>query len=112
MVTVRQGTVLLRETLKSGEKNGKKWLLGRVDAVSGYDKITVWADNPTELRTDGDLEVVSISTVVKKNEKYTDKNGEEKWADKYEVNATLRPVETQGKIPEGFSQLTDESIPF
>ena len=113
MVTIKVGTVVPRETLKKGEANGRKWLLGRVDAERGYDKITVWADNADELNTDGDLQVVSISSVAKKNEKWTTKEGEEKWIDKYEVNATLKPAvhEVQGAIP-GFAQLSDESIPF
>lgn len=118
MVTIKKGTVVLRETLKSGEANGRKWLLGRVDAERGYDKITVWADNADELDTKGDLQVVSISAVYKKNEKYKTKEGEEKWIDKYEINATLKPIEyaqpdwpEQGTIP-GFAQLSDDSIPF
>ena len=110
MVQAKQGTIIHRETLKSGEKDGKKWLLGRIDAEKGYDRITVWADNPGELRTDSDLMIDSISVVTKKNEKYKDKNGEEKWADKYEINATLKVAETS-PVP-GFSQLTDDSIPF
>ena len=110
MVQAKQGTIIHRETIKSGAKDDKKWLLGRIDAEKGYDKITVWADNPDELRTDCDLEIVSISSVAKKNEKYKDKNGEEKWADKYEINATLKVAETS-PVP-GFTQLTDDSIPF
>ena len=114
MVQVNAGTVVPRETLKSGEKDGRKWLGGRVDALRGYDKIIVWADNANELSTDGDLQIVSISSVAKKNKKYKDKDtGEEKWVDSYEVNATLKPAvtEVQSPIP-GFAQLSDESIPF
>lgn len=113
MVQIKEGTIVPRETLKAGEKDGRKWLVGRVDAIKGYDKISVWADNAAELSTDEDLQVVSISSVSKKNEKYTNKDGEEKWIDKYEINATLKPAvnEVQGNIP-GFSQISDESIPF
>lgn len=113
MVQVKAGTVVPRETLKSGEKDGRKWLGGRVDAIKGYDKITVWADNASELGTQEDLQVVSISSVVKKNKKFTADDGTEKWVDQYEVNATLKPAvnEVQGEIP-GFAQISDESIPF
>lgn len=113
MVQIKAGTIVPRETLKSGEKDGRKWLVGRVDATKGYDKISVWADNAAELTTNGDLQVVSISSVTKKNEKWTTKEGEEKWIDKYEVNATLKPAvnEVQSTIP-GFAQLSDDSIPF
>lgn len=109
MVQVKEGTVVLRETLKSGERDGRRWVMGSVDAVAGYDKIIVWADNPDELKTDGDLQVVSISGVRKTNRKYKDKNGEEKWNNQYEVNATLKPAVSE--VP-GLSQISDDSIPF
>jgi hypothetical protein len=113
MVQVKAGTVVPRETLKSGEKDGRKWLVGRVDALKGYDKITVWADNASEFGKDEDLQVVSISSVTKKNKKFTADDGTEKWVDQYEVNATLKPAvnEVQGAIP-GFSQISDEDVPF
>ena len=113
MVQIKAGTIVPRETLKSGEKDGRKWLVGRVDAVKGYDKISVWADNAAELGTDEDLQVVSISSVSKKNEKYTNKDGEEKWIDKYEINATLEKAVNEVQTPiEGFAQISDDSIPF
>lgn len=113
MVQVKAGTVVPRETLRSGEKDGKKWLVGRVDALKGYDRITVWADNASEVDTSGDLQVVSISSVAKKNRKFTADDGTEKWADQYEINATLKPADTEVQAPiPGFAQLSDESIPF
>ena len=113
MVQIKAGTVVPRETLKSGEKDGRKWLGGRVDALRGYDKITVWADNADELKTDEDLQVVSISAVTKKNKKYTAEDGTEKWVDQYEINATLKPAVNEVQSPvQGFAQISDEDVPF
>lgn len=109
MVDVKIGTKIPKDALKSGvTKDGKKWLVGAVKADKGYDQIDVWAVNP-EVGTDSEVEVVSINAVKKSARKYTDKEGNEKWADVYSINAILKATET---IPEGFSQLSEEDIPF
>lgn len=108
MVAVSKGTIIQKDALKQGTKrDGNKWLYGSV--ASGYDKIQVWAENP-EVGISGDLEIVEIVQVKISNRKYVTDDGTEKWAKDFAVQAKLTPV--AGQIPEGFSQLSDESIPF
>lgn len=109
MVDVKIGTKIPKDALKSGTtKEGKLWLVGTVKAEKGYDQIDVWAVNP-EVGVDSEVEITSINAVKKSARKYTDKDGNEKWADVYAVNAFLKATET---IPEGFSKLSEEDIPF
>ena len=111
MVAVNIGTIIKKETLKDGVKqDGSKWLFGTVNAEQGYDRITVWAANPDDVSRDSDLEVSVITGVKISNRKYKAKDGSEKWATEYHINAKLEKV-AGSEIPEGFS-MTDEDIPF
>ena len=108
MVSINKGTIIEKANLKQGAKrDGSKWLFGSV--ASGYDKIQVWAENP-EVGISSDLEIVEIVQVKISNRKYVADDGTEKWSKDFAVQAKLAPV--AGQIPEGFSQLSDESIPF
>lgn len=111
MVLIKTGTIIKNETLKSGVSEAKgKWLYGFVNAETGYDRIQVWASNADKLDKDYDLTVAEINQVQLKNEKYTAKDGTEKWVQKTIVQARLEPVKSD--IIEEFAQLRDDSIPF
>lgn len=110
MVEVKKGTTISSGNLKSGvKKDGTKWLYGLVIAQQGYDTIKVWAENP-EIGKDSDVQVVSISQAKITNRKIQKKDGSEAWATDFNINAKLEPL--QMSIPEGFSMIEDDSIPF
>ena len=107
MVEVKIGTIIKKETLKSGVSGDRKWMFGTVSAESGYDRIKVWAKNP-DVGTNSDVTVASISQAKITNRKYTKQDGTEAWATDFNIEADLKAINA---IPEGFSQL-DDSIPF
>lgn len=109
MIFVKKGVVISKDTVKSGKKqDGTPWLFGIISAESGYDKIQVWASNP-EVGTGSDLEVDEIIQVKLQNRKYTDNDGNEKWAKDFTVQAKLSKI---GSPVEGFAMISDDSIPF
>ena len=71
-------------------------------------KIQVWAKTP-EVGTSSDLAITDITQAKVVNRKYV-KDGEEKWATDYVLEAVVEKINVSPI--EGFSQITDESIPF
>ena len=110
MVNADVGTIIKKDTLRDGVHEEEKWMFGIVYAEKGYDKIQVWANNPSELDKNSDLVIEKITSVAMKAKKYKTKDGEEKWDKEVVIQANLKPVDNTSPV-EGFARL-DESIPF
>lgn len=110
MVEVKIGTIIQKENLKAGtKKDGSPWLYGLVSATQGYDKIKVWASN-SEVGSNSAVTVTEITQAKITNRKYTKPDGTEAWATEFNVEAKVEPIKSD--IPEGFSMISDDQIPF
>lgn len=104
MVEVKVGTIL--KDFKSGTSSKGPWAVAEVKAEQGYDRIKVWAANPNDIA--GGMIVAEILSAKITNRKY-EKDGQERWATDYNIQAKLAPIEEQQV--EGFERI-DEELPF
>lgn len=123
MITIKKGDILRADMFRSGTgKNGKPYTVGKAKAEKGYDEITVWVDN-TDFSPLGNMvsvrEILEISLshhkYIKNGEVVKDENGKEIWFDDFTCRVLLDNY--SGTMPEekkydGYTQITDESVPF
>lgn len=94
MVKVKVGDILPAKDMKSGTaQSGKQWAMLAVKAEKGYDKITVWAENPADIVGAAAVKVVSVTDVVLKKDKRTMPDGTDRWYDNCNVTAKLEKAE-------------------
>jgi len=106
MVEVKVGTVI-KDGFREGSSSKGPWACAEVKAEQGYDKIKVWAENPNDIA--GAMVITEILSVKITNHKYPAKDGSEKWATDYNVQAKLAKADG---TPAGFEKLDDDNIPF
>lgn len=104
MVELKKGMLLI--DIKKGEGKSGSWALCKVKAEKGYDSIDVWCANPEDVGNEP-MKLGEIISVKKTARKY-EKDGVEKWADVYSVNARFEIADSMN----GFSKLNDEDCPF
>jgi len=106
MVEVKVGTVINEGGFREGTSSKGPWAFAELKAEQGYDKIKVWAENPNDIA--GAMTITEILSVKITNRKYQ-KDGVDKWATEYNVQAKLAKADG---IPANFEKLEDDNIPF
>ena len=112
-VTVRIGDKIPASEIKSGTNDGKAWGMAKVKADKGYNTITLWVDNVSDLDVTASVyKVDKILSITHNDRKYTTKNGEEKWVKDIHADVVLVPdAFTEVDDIKGFEKLSDD-IPF
>lgn len=122
MVTVKKGDVISAKDFISGKsKDGKTWCRGEIKADTGYDKLTLWIDNPDAQLSGNMAQVRSINAVTLSHRKYEKKDGTTGWSNDFNVNVSIEDY--SGKAPEnnyyenvspvpGFTKMSEDDIPF
>lgn len=90
MVKVKINDVLNASKMRSGKsKDGKPWAFIAVEAEKSYDKITVWAANPDEVKGASGVKILEITDVSLTKTKKTMENGQDRWYENCNVTARL-----------------------
>lgn len=109
MVEVKEGMTIPIADVKAGESShGPYWMIP-VRAEKGYDKITLWAMNPTEAQhMIGSVKVKSIKAAKISGRKVNDK-----WYTDYELRAVLEQGEDRDQIEYKQAEISlDDDLPF
>ena len=109
MIEIKVGQQIPLKDAKSGNSGRGAYLLIPVKDEKGYSRVTVWADNPAEVKNmSGSVVVEKITKVTLGRRQYQDK-----WYDDYSLRAILRQGETD---PVMFEQIgltvDDDDLPF
>lgn len=122
MVQLKVGDKVSLEDKRTGTNDkGNSWMMFRVKAEKGYDRITVWVRNADFAKDLTEAEIESIESVAIKN---TQKN--DKWYTDYTVNVRLKSAayeaqmnaqaaQTFGNALNDFMQIPDDAdadLPF
>ena len=96
MIQVKVGQTIDCTNARFGmRQDGKPWGLAEVKADKGYDKLTVWFNNPDVAKGRSQVEIIAISSAKMSNRRYTGKDGVEKWVTDYSVDATVKAAGAQ-----------------
>lgn len=90
-VTVKPGEVYECNDMRFGESSKGDWAFFSVNAKKGYDKIKIFAKNPTAVRDAKAVKVMSIENVELKS-RLDERSG--KWFKDYTVTAVLEQAES------------------
>lgn len=89
MVKVKMGDVLPANEMKSGTGQRGAWAMIPVKAEKGYDKITIWATNPDDIKGAKAVKVLSIEEASLSKSKKVGADGTEKWYDNCNLQCKL-----------------------
>lgn len=109
MIEIKVGQQLPLKDAKSGSSGRGAYLLIPVKDEKGYSRITVWADNPEQVKNmSGTAVVEKITKVTLGRRQYQDK-----WYDDYNCRAVLKQGTAE---PVMFEQVglsvDDDDLPF
>lgn len=121
MITLKAGSIIPVTEARSGEGQRGAWYKVDARAEKGYDKITVWATNPSDAKNiQGAAEIVKITSVTLTGHSY---NG--RWYSDYTINAELkqagqgainaldeRQTEPRQQTFSDMGEINDDELPF
>lgn len=109
-VTVKVGDVLSMAEAHFGESARGLWGTVAKKADKGYDRISIWFNNPEAVRNAQTVQIVSIDSVAIRNRKYTAQDGSQKWATDYTVNATVKDAGAERAVIQGAAQAFSDAV--
>ena len=105
-IAIKPGEIYECPDMRFGESSKGDWAFFSVNAKKGYDKIKVFASNPTTVRDAKAVKVVSIDHAELKSR--LDERTQ-KWYKDYVVTCTLAPAESKQRGSD-FEEASEEDI--
>lgn len=109
-ISLKVGDVLSMAEARFGESQKGLWGTVSKKAEKGYDKISVWFENPEAVRNARTVQILSIDSVSLRNRKYTARDGSEKWATDYAVDCKVKDAGAERDAIRGAAQAFSDAV--